>query len=121
MSLKKIPDTHVRLSGTELDRLHRALENDCENVFFARDVNDPSPWPSYLMLLKPFSRASDPIETGIRPICGYNFEFDPTQLAMNGNTGEIVMRQTGQTVQVGGWKPPITNDRLFAYVPKEVQ
>ncbi|MEI6810801.1 MAG: hypothetical protein WCK60_01970 [Candidatus Nomurabacteria bacterium] len=121
MTQKIIPkETHIQLSGNELDRLHRAMMTDPENVFFARKVDDPHPWPSYLLLVGPYCRVSDPFETSVCPIHGYNLSFNNLHLAINGDTGEIVMREANLT-QIGGWKPPIEGNHLFAFIPRGIQ
>lgn len=118
-----LKSTHVRLKGTELDRLHRAMLVNPANVFFARKVDDPHPWQSFLLLSGSYSRGSDPMETTVSPICGYEDQTNLVrlELAMDGNSGEILTRKSKPSPQLGGWKPPIINDLLFAFVPKEVQ
>lgn len=114
-----LAETHVQLKSTELDRLYRAMMVNPGNVYFARKVDDPHPWKSLLLLVKPYCRASDPMETSVCPICGYSMSYERMHLAMNGNTGEIIMRK-GKMTQIGGWKPPIIDNQLFAFIPKEM-
>lgn len=115
-----LKSTHVQLNGTELDRLYRAMLYDPEKVFFARKVDDPRPWQSCLLLMGPYCRVSDPFETSISPIHGYNMNFDNLHLAINGNTGEIMMREA-KLAQLGGWKPPVEGNCLFAFVLSGIQ
>ncbi len=124
MTQKIIPaGTHVQITGAELDRLHRAITTDPENVFFARKVDDHHPWQSFLLISGPYSRGSDPMETSVSPICGYEDQTNwaKLELAIDGNSGEILTRKSKLGPQLGGWKPPIDGTHLFAWIPRSIQ
>lgn len=117
-----LAETHVQIKGTELDRLHRAMIINSANVFFARKIDDPHPWTSVLLFTGPYSRGSDPMETSVSPICGYedSTNYIKSELVINSNSGEVLRRKSTLSAQLGGWKPPIIDNQLFAFVPKEV-
>lgn len=115
-----LKETHDKLKGSELERLYHAMRSGevLQNVFFATNADDPCPKEVEEILLGAYCRASDPMETSVSPICGYNSIFEKMQLVMHGNTGEILIRKTEEKPTLDGWKPPVAGQKLYAFVPK---